>query len=97
MALAGSNEVVLAGIVTSILLLVAFAFLKDSIVSRPAEKSTMSTGSVMSPPRTDLLPPKDEPFTLEQLKQYDGSTAGKPIYVAIKGWFSSERYIWRIS
>ncbi|KAF8310260.1 cytochrome b5 [Clavulina sp. PMI_390] len=39
----------------------------------------------MSPPRTDLAPPKEDPFTLEDLKQYDGKTEGKPIYVAIKG------------
>lgn len=39
----------------------------------------------MSAPRTDLAPPKDDPFTLEQLKEYDGKTGGKPIYVAIKG------------
>ncbi|KAH7923159.1 cytochrome b5 [Leucogyrophana mollusca] len=39
----------------------------------------------MQPPRTDLDPPKDDPFTVEQLKQYDGSDPSKPIYVAIKG------------
>lgn len=49
--------------------------------------STMASGggSVMSPPRSDLAPPKDDPFTLEELKVYDGKTEGKPIYVAIKG------------
>lgn len=46
--------------------------------------------TIMQPARTDLDPPKDDPFTLEQLKEFDGSTAGKPIYVAIKGsWPSS--------
>jgi membrane-associated progesterone receptor component len=39
--------------------------------------------SIMQAPRTDLPPPKDDPFTVEQLKQYDGSNG--PIYVAIKG------------
>ncbi|KAJ3716468.1 cytochrome b5-like heme/steroid binding domain-containing protein [Lentinula raphanica] len=39
----------------------------------------------MQPERTDLLPPKDDPFTLEDLRNYDGSVAGKPIYVSIKG------------
>ncbi|KAI9061684.1 progesterone binding protein [Trametes sanguinea] len=39
----------------------------------------------MQPPKTDLAPPKDVPFTVEQLKQYDGSDPSKPIYVAIKG------------
>lgn len=41
--------------------------------------------SVMQPARDDLSPPKDDPITLEQLKQYDGSDSSKPIYVAIKG------------
>lgn len=41
--------------------------------------------SIMQAPRTDLAPPKDDPFTLEQLKEFDGSNADKPIYVAIKG------------
>ncbi|XP_006457619.1 hypothetical protein AGABI2DRAFT_139898 [Agaricus bisporus var. bisporus H97] len=39
----------------------------------------------MQPPRTDLAPPKDDPFTTEQLKEFDGSDSSKPIYVAIKG------------
>ncbi|KAH8107697.1 cytochrome b5-like heme/steroid binding domain-containing protein [Cristinia sonorae] len=39
----------------------------------------------MQPARTDLAPPKDDPWTVEQLKEFDGSDAGKPIYVAIKG------------
>ena len=39
----------------------------------------------MQPPRDDLDPPKDDPFTLEQLKPYDGSDPSKPIYVSIKG------------
>jgi membrane-associated progesterone receptor component len=41
--------------------------------------------TVMQPPRDDLLPPKDDPFTLAQLKEFDGSQEGKPIYVSIKG------------
>ena len=40
---------------------------------------------VMQPPKSDLAPPKDDPFTVEQLKQYDGTDPSKPIYVAIKG------------
>ena len=39
----------------------------------------------MPPPRTDLAPPKDDPFTLEQLKQFDGSQSDSPIYIAVKG------------
>ncbi|KAH7911015.1 cytochrome b5-like heme/steroid binding domain-containing protein [Hygrophoropsis aurantiaca] len=39
----------------------------------------------MQPPRNDLDPPKDDPFTAEELSQYNGSDPNKPIYVAIKG------------
>ncbi|KAI0035468.1 progesterone binding protein [Vararia minispora EC-137] len=39
----------------------------------------------MQAERTDLAPPKDDPFTLEQLKVFDGSDPSKPIYVSIKG------------
>lgn len=54
--------------------------------STSTEKDTKSESStVMQPPQTDLAPPKDDPFTVEQLKQYDGSDPSKPIYVAIKG------------
>ena len=41
--------------------------------------------TMMQPERTDLDPPKDDPFTQEQLTAYDGSDASKPIYVSIKG------------
>ncbi|KAI0743671.1 cytochrome b5-like heme/steroid binding domain-containing protein [Daedaleopsis nitida] len=40
---------------------------------------------VMQPAKDDLAPPKDDSFTLEQLKAFDGSDPSKPIYVAIKG------------
>jgi len=43
----------------------------------------------MQPARTDLAPPKDDPFTTAELAQYDGSDASKPIYVAIKGAYNS--------
>jgi len=33
----------------------------------------------------NLLPPKDDPFTLEGLQAFDGSDPSKPIYVSIKG------------
>ncbi|OJT02635.1 hypothetical protein TRAPUB_6816 [Trametes pubescens] len=50
------------------------------------EKETKSeTPSVMQPAQTDLAPPKEDPITVEQLKQYDGSDPSQPIYVAIKG------------
>jgi membrane-associated progesterone receptor component len=41
--------------------------------------------NIMQAPNADLKPPKDDPFTLEQLKAFDGSDPSKPIYVAIKG------------
>ncbi|KAG6883453.1 hypothetical protein C0993_006067 [Termitomyces sp. T159_Od127] len=41
--------------------------------------------TIMQPARDDLDPPKDDPYTTEELKKYDGSTPGQPIYVAIKG------------
>ncbi|KAF8625320.1 hypothetical protein AX15_005450 [Amanita polypyramis BW_CC] len=56
-----------------------------SPVQAPAENLEKPLKSVMQPPRTDLAPPKDVPFTPEELKQYDGSVPGGPIYVAIKG------------
>ncbi|KAH9026719.1 cytochrome b5-like heme/steroid binding domain-containing protein [Lactarius deliciosus] len=39
----------------------------------------------MQPERTDIPPPKDDPFTQEALKEFDGSDPAKPVYVAIKG------------
>lgn len=41
--------------------------------------------TLMQPPREDLQPPKNDPITLEQLKEFDGSDPSKPIYVSIKG------------
>lgn len=41
--------------------------------------------TIMQAPSEDLAPPKDDPFTLEQLKEYDGSDPSKPIYLSIKG------------
>ena len=46
-------------------------------------ETTMTT--IMQPARTDLPPPKDDPFTQEALKEFDGSDKTKPVYVAIKG------------
>ncbi|CAK5283433.1 unnamed protein product [Mycena citricolor] len=39
----------------------------------------------MQPPRDDLAPPKDDPYTLEDLRQFDGRDESKPIYVSVKG------------
>jgi hypothetical protein len=49
----------------------------------PAEEKPVK--SIMQPAREDLAPPKDDPFTLAQLKEFDGSDPSKPIYVSIKG------------
>lgn len=49
------------------------------------EQATKPLKPMMQPPVVDLAPPKDDPFTPEELAQYDGSDPSKPIYVAIKG------------
>ncbi|KIK05158.1 hypothetical protein K443DRAFT_675311 [Laccaria amethystina LaAM-08-1] len=51
----------------------------------PAEDSKKPLKSIMQGPRDDLEPPKDNPYTTEALKEFDGSNTSKPIYVAIKG------------
>ncbi|KAG6879364.1 hypothetical protein C0992_003282 [Termitomyces sp. T32_za158] len=51
--------------------------------TQPPEQKPLKT--IMQPARDDLDPPKDDPYTTEELKKYDGSTPGLPIYVAIKG------------
>jgi membrane-associated progesterone receptor component len=53
--------------------------------SAPAHVDPKPVKNIMQPPRQDLQPPKDDPFTLEQLKEYDGSDPEKPVYVSIKG------------
>ena len=47
--------------------------------------------TIMQPARTDLDPPKDDPFTLEQLREFDGSDPSKPVYVSIKGVYQAHR------
>ena len=49
------------------------------------EKPAEEPKTIMQPARTDLDPPKEDPFTLEQLKEFDGSDPSKPLYVSIKG------------
>jgi hypothetical protein len=41
--------------------------------------------SIMQPEKTNLAPPRDDPFTLEELQEFDGTNPEKPIYVSIKG------------
>lgn len=64
-------------------------YLKPTAQAPPQEpeekKEQEEQKTIMQAPRTDLAPPKDDPFTLEQLREFDGSTSDKPIYVAIKG------------
>ncbi|TFK44035.1 cytochrome b5, partial [Crucibulum laeve] len=60
-------------------------FSKPPSAAVPAENTEKPLKSIMQPPRQDLAPPKDDPFTTEQLKAYDGTDSSKPIYVAIKG------------
>jgi len=51
----------------------------------PAEDNKRPLKSIMQAARADLAPPKDDPYSTIQLKEYDGSDATKPILVAIKG------------
>ncbi|KAJ3550052.1 hypothetical protein NMY22_g660 [Coprinellus aureogranulatus] len=50
----------------------------------PEESSTKPLKPIMQAPNADLAPPKDDPFTVEELAQYTGEDPSKPIYVAIK-------------
>jgi len=50
--------------------------------SKSEEKSG---ATIMQAERTDLPVRKDDPFTQDELKAFDGSDPAKPIYVAIKG------------
>lgn len=77
--------------------LVLFLYLAYHFVSRQTRPSIQDTTtqaapaspppakSIMSAPRDDLDPPKEDPFTAEQLAKYDGSDPELPIYVAVKG------------
>ncbi|TFK22102.1 cytochrome b5 [Coprinopsis marcescibilis] len=51
----------------------------------PAETQDKPLKPIMQPPTDVLDPPKDDPYTPEELAQYDGADPSKPIYVAIKG------------
>ena len=51
----------------------------------PAEDTARPLKTVMQAARKDLAQPKDDPFTYNTLKGFDGSDPTKPIYVAIKG------------
>ena len=57
----------------------------DTTTNEEEKEKKEEPKTIMQPARTDLAPPKDDPFTQEQLKEFDGSNPDKPIYVAIKG------------
>jgi membrane-associated progesterone receptor component len=80
----------------AVLLAIPFVVLAGRAFAKPkSPASAQATTSakddepqtIMQPPRDDLEPPKDTPFTLAELSQYDGNEDGKPIYLAIKGMF----------
>jgi membrane-associated progesterone receptor component len=78
---------------TLILLVLPAAYLLRRHFYRPASalpvddpaQQNRPLKNIMQAPKDDLAPPKDDPFTLEQLKEYDGTDPAKPIYVSIKG------------
>ncbi len=51
------------------------------------DKDEKRSTTIMQSERTDLEPPKDDPFTQEQLRAYNGTDPSKPVYLAIKGTF----------
>jgi hypothetical protein len=58
---------------------------KDRDDTATTTSTNTTTNTIMQAPREDLQPPKDDPFTQEELRAYDGSNPDKPVYVAIKG------------
>ncbi|OBZ70969.1 putative steroid-binding protein 3 [Grifola frondosa] len=83
-----------AALVITFALALPFVYVLHSVLSRTAPPSLEAVPSrapeekpksIMQPARTDLVPPKDDPFTVDQLKAFDGTDLSKPIYVAIKG------------
>lgn len=62
-------------------------FTRPAPIVIPAEDPKKPLKTMMQPPKGDLAPPKDDPFTTDQLKEHDGSNTENPIYVAIKGLF----------
>ena len=96
------KDIVLYGLPIALAFLLLIPFQRHTPTSDPNTSSSgrddtatntvtsgTTTNSIMQAPREDLFPPKDDPFTLEELKAFDGSDANKPVYVAIKGTLSS--------
>ena len=46
--------------------------------------------TMMEPTTKPTHPPKDDPITAEELAQFNGSDASKPVYVCIKGAYQAE-------
>ncbi len=57
---------------------------KTTTASNEKKNGDDQPQTVMQPENPELAPPLDDPFTVEQLKEFDGSHESKPIYVAIK-------------
>lgn len=53
--------------------------------SASTQKQVIGNSKKMTQDPVRLDPPKDTPFTANELSQFDGSDVSKPIYVAIKG------------
>ncbi|KAI5474664.1 cytochrome b5 [Pseudohyphozyma bogoriensis] len=58
---------------------------KDLLDLPESEEDMAAAAEAALNPTKELDPPKDTPFTTEELKKFDGSVEGNPIYVAIKG------------
>ncbi|KAG6827169.1 hypothetical protein H0H92_012905 [Tricholoma furcatifolium] len=54
---------------------------------QPSSQSSKPLKSIMQAPNPDLAPPKEDPYTTEELARYNGTNdaVGNKIYVAIKG------------
>jgi len=59
--------------------------MSEDTSAQQAQSTGNTSGSIMQPAREDLAPQLDHPYTVEELKAYDGSDPSKPILVAIKG------------
>jgi len=55
--------------------------------NKPDTDTEMSSNLIPSNANSlaPLPPPKEDPFTLQQLKEFDGTNESKPIYISIKG------------
>lgn len=86
-----------AAIIVTLLLALPFILILRSVLIRTPLSSiedrsyTINTTeeksgtTMMQPERQNLAPPKDDPFTLEQLREFSGTDPSKPLYVSIKG------------